>query len=71
MSGNVKKNGLADAAGQGDEEGRHGERDRSLDDEPRRPERVRRQQVVDDEHEQAGQGEEDQDRRLGVRPQAA
>ena len=58
MSGKVKKNGLCDAAGQGHEQRRHRDRDRALDDELRRPERVRRQQVVDDEDEQAGEGEE-------------
>ena len=30
---------------------------------------LRRQQVVDDDDEQPGQGEQDEDRRLGLRPQ--
>ena len=70
MSGKVKKNGLVDAAGQGHQQGRHGDRDRALDDELGRAEGRRRQQVVDDEQEQAGQREQDQDRGLVVRPQA-
>ena len=69
MSGNVKKNGLADAAGQRDQDGRAADRDRALDDEPRRPERVGRQQVVDDDDEQPGEREQDQDRRLRLGPQ--
>ena len=50
-----------DAAGQRDQQGGHGDRDRTLDHELGRPERVRREQVVDDHHEQPGEGEEDED----------
>ena len=59
-----------DAAGQGDQQGRDRDRDGSLDDELGRPERLRREQVVDDHDEQAGQGEEDEDGRLRLGPQA-
>ena len=56
-----------DAAGQRDQQGGHGDRDRALDDELGGPERVAREQVVDDDHEQPGEGEEDEDRRLPSR----
>ena len=73
ISGKVKKNGLVHAAGQGDEQGRDGDRHRALDDELGRAQGVRRQQVVDDEHEQrrpgrAGRGSP---LRLGPQPGAA
>ena len=57
------------AAGQRDQQGRHGDRHRSLDDELGRAERVGREQVVDDHDEQAAKAEQDEDRRLGLGPQ--
>ena len=52
------------AAGQGHEQRRHGDGDRPLDAELGRSQRVGGQQVVHDQHEGAGQREQDQDRGL-------
>ena len=59
------------ATGQGDQHRRDGDRDRALQGELGRPEGVLRQQVVDDEHEHAGQDHQQQDGRLVLRPEAA
>ena len=59
-----------DATGQRHEQRRDGDRHGALDDELRRPERVRRQQVVDDEDEQPGQREQHEDRAPGSRATA-
>ena len=70
MSGKAKKNGLCDAAGQRDQE----RRGTVIATEPSTtnwpgPSASGRQQVVDDEHEQAGEGEQDEDRGLRRGPQ--
>ena len=59
-----------DPAGQQHEQCRERHRDRAFEDVLGGPERVAREQVVDDEHEQAGQREEGEDRRLRLRPEA-
>ena len=58
------------AAGQGDQDRGDRDRDRSLDDELGRPEGARGAEVVDDQDEDAGEGEQDEDRGLALRPQA-
>ena len=57
------------AAGEGHEQGRHGDRHRALDDELGGAQGVGREQVVDDDHEQSGEREQDEDRRLRLGPQ--
>ena len=57
-------------AGQQHQEGRAGDRHAALDDELGSPESFRRKQVVDDEDEDASEGEEDEDPRLRLGPQA-
>ena len=66
----MKKNGLAAPSGQGDQQGRPGQRDGPFDDELGRPERVRGQQLVDEDEEQRSERQQDQDRLLRVGPQA-
>ena len=56
--------------GERHEQGHEGDRERPLDDEPRGAQEARREQVVDGQHGQAGDGEDDEDGQLLVRPQA-
>ena len=65
-----EEEGARRAAGQGDEDRGTAQGDRALDDEPGRAERVRRKQVVEEDDEEAGEGQQDEDRRLRLGPQA-
>ena len=70
ISGKAKKNGLHSRPGERHEQGDEGDRERPLDDEARRAEEAGREEVVDRQHGQAGDREDDEDGQLVVGPQA-
>jgi hypothetical protein len=57
------------AAGEHDQQGREGDRNRALDEEFRDPKRGRREQVMDEQDEGADDGQQHENRLLRVRPQ--